>query len=67
MGAELERGSSPDQPELARDAMKAANLMGRYGTPEEIAGLVTYLCSDDASFINGGIYPIDGGGLATRR
>ena len=41
--------------------------MGRYGTVEEIAGLVTYLCSDDASFINGGIYPIDGGGTGTRR
>ena len=67
MGAELERGSSPDAPELAREAMKAANLMGRYGTPEEIAALVSFLCSDEASFINGGIYPIDGGGTATRR
>ncbi len=67
MGAELERGSSPDAPELAREAMQAANLMGRYGTPEEIAALVAFLCSDDASFINGAIYPIDGGGTATRR
>ena len=67
MAAELERGSSPDAPGMARDAMQAGNLMGRYGTVEEIAGLVTYLCSDDASFINGGIYPIDGGGTATRR
>ncbi len=41
--------------------------MGRYGTPEEIAALVTFLCSDDASFINGAILPIDGGGMATRR
>lgn len=67
MAVELERGSSPDAPEMARDMMQAGNLMGRYGTVEEIAGLVTYLCSDDASFINGGIYPIDGGGTATRR
>jgi len=67
MAVELERGSSPDAPEMARNAMQGSNLMGRYGTPEEIAALVTYLCSDDASFINGGIYPIDGGGTATRR
>ncbi|MDA0351491.1 MAG: glucose 1-dehydrogenase [Chloroflexi bacterium] len=67
MGAELERGSSPDAPELARQAMQASNLMGRYGTPEEIAALVSFLCSDEASFINGAAYPIDGGGTATRR
>jgi NAD(P)-dependent dehydrogenase (short-subunit alcohol dehydrogenase family) len=66
MGAELEPGASPDAPELAREAMQAANVMGRYGTPEEAAALVSFLCSDEASFINGGIYPIDGGGTATR-
>jgi NAD(P)-dependent dehydrogenase (short-subunit alcohol dehydrogenase family) len=67
MGAELERGSSPDAPEMARQRMQEANLMGRYGAPEEVAALVTFLCSDDASFINGAIVPIDGGGTATRR
>lgn len=67
MATELERGANPDAPEAAREAMQAGNLMGRYGTAAEIAALVTYLCSDDASFINGGIYPIDGGGTATRR
>ena len=67
MGAELERGSSPDAPEIARQRMQEANLMGRYGAPEEVAALVTFLCSDDASFINGAIVPIDGGGTATRR
>ena len=67
MGAELERGASPDAPELAREAMQASNLMGRYGTPGEIAALVSFLCSDEASFINGAAYPIDGGGTATGR
>jgi NAD(P)-dependent dehydrogenase (short-subunit alcohol dehydrogenase family) len=37
--------------------------IGRMGKPEEIAGLVLYLCSDEASFITGTDYPIDGGFL----
>ncbi len=35
--------------------------IGRMGTPPEIAHLVLYLCSDEASFITGCDYPIDGG------
>lgn len=35
--------------------------IGRMGTPDEIAHLVLYLCSDHASFITGTDYPIDGG------
>ena len=35
--------------------------MGRYGTPEEMAGAAIWLCSDAASFVNGAIIPIDGG------
>ena len=35
--------------------------IGRMGTPEEIAHLALYLCSDEASFITGCDYPIDGG------
>jgi NAD(P)-dependent dehydrogenase (short-subunit alcohol dehydrogenase family) len=37
--------------------------VGRMGTPEEIAQLALYLCSDEASFITGQAYPIDGGVL----
>jgi NAD(P)-dependent dehydrogenase (short-subunit alcohol dehydrogenase family) len=33
------------------------------GTPEEVAALALYLCSDEASFITGQCYPIDGGVL----
>jgi 2-keto-3-deoxy-L-fuconate dehydrogenase len=38
--------------------------LGRMGTPEEVAALALYLCSDQASFITGQAYPIDGGVLA---
>lgn len=38
--------------------------MKRLGAPEEIAALVAFLASDEASYITGGIYPIDGGRCA---
>ena len=33
----------------------------RLGTPEEVAELVGYLCSDSSTFINGSVISIDGG------
>lgn len=38
-----------------------AQPIGRMGTPEEVATLALYLCSDEASFLTGVDYPIDGG------
>jgi NAD(P)-dependent dehydrogenase (short-subunit alcohol dehydrogenase family) len=35
--------------------------MGRFGTPDELAGTVAYLASDDAGFITGAAFPLDGG------
>ena len=35
--------------------------IGRMGTPEEVASLALFLCSDEASFITGVDYPLDGG------
>jgi len=46
--------------------MKTANVMGRYGTPEEIAALVSFLCSDEAAFITGCPYLVDGGTINIR-
>ena len=43
------------------DKLAETQPLGRMGKPEEIAKLVLYLCSDEASFITGSIYPIDGG------
>lgn len=43
--------------------LKSVTPMGRFGEPSEIAKLIVFLCSDDASYITGGYYPADGGWL----
>jgi 3-oxoacyl-[acyl-carrier protein] reductase len=45
------------------DAMVKTIPVGRLGRPEEIAALVAYLASDDASFVTGATYDINGGML----
>ena len=35
--------------------------IGRMAEPQEVADMVLYLCSDEASFITGTDFPIDGG------
>jgi len=44
--------------------LAAYQPLGRMGTPEEVAVMALYLCSDEASFITGQAFPIDGGVLA---
>jgi NAD(P)-dependent dehydrogenase (short-subunit alcohol dehydrogenase family) len=43
------------------DTLSKTQPIGRMGKPDEIAKLVLYLCSDEAAFITGAVYPIDGG------
>ena len=40
--------------------------IGRMGKPEEIANLAAFLCSEEASFITGGAYDVDGGTMNLR-
>ena len=40
--------------------------IGRMGKPEEVAAIAVFLCSDEASFITGSPFPVDGGTLYVR-
>ena len=47
--SEIEKALATEQP------------IGRIGTADEVAAMILFLASDDASFITGGLFPIDGG------
>ena len=49
------------QTEERRNAWHAAVPQGRYGEPEEIAGVALFLASDDAGYVNGQTLAVDGG------
>jgi 3-oxoacyl-[acyl-carrier protein] reductase len=44
-----------------KEVMLANTPLGRFGQPEDIAGAVRFLCSDEASFITGEVLLVDGG------
>ena len=53
---------NPEDPDGMIEEFAQANIpLGRFGRPEEIASLVTFLASEQASFITGSAYDIDGG------
>jgi len=51
-------------PEAFRRDIGRIHPVGRTGTPEEVAALITFLASDDAAFITGQVYTVDGGRMA---
>ena len=48
-------------PEEIRENAKKQIALGRFGRPEEIAGVVSFLCSPDSSYVTGQIIEISGG------
>ena len=60
----LEQGMNPDDPQRAQALMTANIPLQRYGQPEDVASVMLFLASDDASFITGSSYMADGGSSA---
>jgi NAD(P)-dependent dehydrogenase (short-subunit alcohol dehydrogenase family) len=50
-----------NEKDKVREELRARQPVGRMGTPEDVAGMVRYLCSKEAEFIQGAVLPIDGG------
>jgi 3-oxoacyl-[acyl-carrier protein] reductase len=48
-------------PEEARGAMLQNTPLGRLGEPEDVAGAVRFLCSEEAAFVTGAVLLVDGG------
>jgi NAD(P)-dependent dehydrogenase (short-subunit alcohol dehydrogenase family) len=60
----MERGVQAASDPETYEQLQAAHPVGRLGRPEEIAEMVTFLCSPAASFITGAAIPVDGGYVA---
>ena len=53
--------AASEDPAALRRLMEARHPMGRLGTPNEVAGGVLYLASDESSFVTGSVLSVDGG------
>ncbi|MGB6611083.1 MAG: SDR family oxidoreductase [Acidobacteriaceae bacterium] len=56
----------PGQEAEMMEELGKAQPIGRMAQPEEVAGLAVWLCSDEASFVTGVDYPLDGGYMNLR-
>jgi 3alpha(or 20beta)-hydroxysteroid dehydrogenase len=56
--------ASPEDPDSERDALVRRIPMGRLGTPDEVASVVAWLLSSEASYVSGALYLVDAGAMA---
>ena len=61
---ETPQTTSLHSPEV-REKVRSRTPMGRYGTPQEVADVIAFLCSEDARFVTGHDLRVDGGLTAT--
>ena len=60
----LERGMAPNDANAVKARIASTIPLGRYAEPREIAQVMAFLLSDEASWITGSVYPVDGGNTA---
>jgi len=59
----IETAMTEKMPDQAREYLLAQAALGRAGTPEDVSGAVTFLCSEAAGYITGQTLVVDGGVL----
>ena len=57
----IETDMTAELPEETQKQYRASIPAGRFASAEEVAGVVTWLASDDAAYISGAVIPVDGG------
>ena len=64
LGKERRASATPTDTQLLNEAILSRTPFGRFGSPDELAGLIHYLCSDASRFVTGQLIAHDGGWTA---